>query len=68
MIMENASQALKELNDLEKEACAVMSDPISKELTTLSNARDIGPILSKAKKHETHLHGILVRIQKATAE
>ena len=68
MIMENASQALKELNDLEKEANAVMIDPISKELTTLSNARDIGPILVKAKRHETHLHGILVRIQKATAE
>ena len=68
MIMENASQALKELNDLEVEANAVLIDPISKDMTLLSNQRDIGPILSKAKKHETHLHGILVRIQKATAQ
>ena len=68
MIMTNAMQALKTLNDLDAEANAVMTDPISKDMTLLSNQRDINPILSKAKKHETHLHGILVRIQKATAE
>ena len=67
MIMENAMKALKTLDDLEYEANAVLSDPISKDMTTLSNTKDITPILATAKKNETHLHAMLVQIQKATA-
>ena len=68
MIMDLATQALKTLNDLDAEANAVMTDPISKDLTTVSNAKEIIPILTRAKKHETHLSGILLQIQKASRE
>ena len=66
MIMENATQALKTLNDLDAEANAVMTDPISKDLTTVSNAKEIIPILTRAKQHGRHLTGILLQIQKAS--